>query len=546
MTVSTAYSVLSYAGNGATTAFSVTWPFFEANDLVVTLVASTGVETVQTLTTHYTVSGGTDANGLPATGTVTMLTPPASGETLLIQRATDKTQATTFATNGRFNEKAAEAAFDKLTLLIQEGFGAGGSVLDGRTGDVLSLITSGATDYWDAESHPIKNVTDPTDAQDVVTKAYGDTNYGGAVLTGAVAAQTAAEAAQTAAEAAQTAAEAAFDSFDDVYLGAKASDPTLDNDGDALVEGQFYWNTGTDTLRFYDGSSWSAFTTGSGDMSTGTYDGAGVAEQVVGLTATQTLTNKTLTTPTLVLQDANGSAPTTDGQIKFDRTGENLEVGDGSGTVSFLSEAHYASTANGKGASTIGIEDSGGLYAGTNVEAALTEVVTQGLHTIWIPAKGMTARTTNGAAAGAVELATNDIALSTFDFDQTTEEGVGFHIGMPKSWNEGMVTFIPYWTAASGSGGVVWQMQAVATSNDDALDAAPGTGQTSTDTLIAANDCHIGPTSSAITIGGSPAENDLVYFEITREVANGSDTLTADAKLIGVKILMNLNAATDA
>ena len=61
---------------------------------------------------------------------------------------------------------------------------------------------------------------------------------------------------QTAAEAAQAAAEAAADNFDDVYLGAKSSDPTVDNDGDALTAGDLYFNTTSNVLRVYNGSAW--------------------------------------------------------------------------------------------------------------------------------------------------------------------------------------------------------------------------------------------------------------------------------------------------
>lgn len=97
--------------------------------------------------------------------------------------------------------------------------------------------------------------------------------------TNAETAEAAAEAAQAAAEAAQAAAEAALDSFDDTYLGSKASDPTLDNDGDALVEGQFYWNTSSDNLRFYDGAAWVAFTSG-GDVAGDTNAAASKATPV--------------------------------------------------------------------------------------------------------------------------------------------------------------------------------------------------------------------------------------------------------------------------
>jgi len=62
--------------------------------------------------------------------------------------------------------------------------------------------------------------------------------------------------AQTAAEAARDAALAAADNFDDTYLGAKASDPTLDNDGDSLNAGDLYFNTTSSVLKYYDGSTW--------------------------------------------------------------------------------------------------------------------------------------------------------------------------------------------------------------------------------------------------------------------------------------------------
>ena len=59
-----------------------------------------------------------------------------------------------------------------------------------------------------------------------------------------------------AAQAAQAAAETAADNFDDTYLGAKSSDPTVDNDGDALTAGDLYFNTTSNVLRVYNGSSW--------------------------------------------------------------------------------------------------------------------------------------------------------------------------------------------------------------------------------------------------------------------------------------------------
>ena len=74
--------------------------------------------------------------------------------------------------------------------------------------------------------------------------------------TNAETAETNAEAAQTAAEAAQAAAELALDNFTDTYLGAFASDPTVDNDGNALTTGDLYFNTVSNQLKIWNGSAW--------------------------------------------------------------------------------------------------------------------------------------------------------------------------------------------------------------------------------------------------------------------------------------------------
>jgi len=60
----------------------------------------------------------------------------------------------------------------------------------------------------------------------------------------------------TAAQAAQTAAESAYDSFDDRYLGAKSSNPSVDNDGNALITGAIYFNTVANEMRVWTGSAW--------------------------------------------------------------------------------------------------------------------------------------------------------------------------------------------------------------------------------------------------------------------------------------------------
>ena len=115
---------------------------------------------------------------------------------------------------------------------------------------------------------------------------------------------------------------------------------------------------------------------------------------------------------------------------------------------------------------------------------------------------------------------------------------------MPKSWNLGNISFIPYWTASAGTAAqtCIFTLQATAVSNDDVFDASFSGGQSSSDALIATGDLHVGPESTAFTPGGTPAAGDIVNFKILRDV---SDTLAADAKLIGIKILYTTNASND-
>lgn len=195
-----------------------------------------------------------------------------------------------------------------------------------------------------------------------------------------------------------------------------------------------------------------------------------------------------------------------------------------------------------------GIDVTNGNGVSGNPTIALnTTYNSVGKQTIWIPAAAMTARTTNGAASGSSEMSTNKQMYKTLDFDTSTQEFAQFAIHMPKGWNESTVTFQPVWSHASTTTnfGVVWAVEGIALSDDDAGDAAFGTAQTSTDTGGTTNDIYIGPESSAITIAGTPAENDYVIFQVKRNVSDGSDTMAIDARLHGIKLLYTTNAATD-
>jgi hypothetical protein len=114
--------------------------------------------------------------------------------------------------------------------------------------DAVSAATS-ATNA--ANSASAASTSESNAATSESNASTSETNASNA-QTAAETAQSAAETAQSAAETAQTAAETALDTFDDRFLGAKASDPTVDNDGNALIDGALYFDTTNDIMKVYD------------------------------------------------------------------------------------------------------------------------------------------------------------------------------------------------------------------------------------------------------------------------------------------------------
>jgi hypothetical protein len=105
-----------YNGNASTTVFAYDFKILDQAHLVVTLTSSAGVESVKTLTTHYTVSGVGGASG----GNVTMVTAPASGEKLTITRSVPLTQLIDLQNRGGTQPSVLESAYDKLTQIVQD------------------------------------------------------------------------------------------------------------------------------------------------------------------------------------------------------------------------------------------------------------------------------------------------------------------------------------------------------------------------------------------------------------------------------------------
>jgi hypothetical protein len=187
--------------------------------------------------------------------------------------------------------------------------------------------------------------------------------------------------------------------------------------------------------------------------------------------------------------------------------------------------------------------------AGTGVlKSGSAAIKIAGTETIFVPSSAMYGSTTNGADPQQVETTALRPDLKVLDFDAGTAEYAQFAIAMPKSWNLGTVTFQAFWAPGNtNTGNCIWGLQGVSVANDATADVVFGTAQEVTDAGGGAvEDVLVTSTSSAITIAGTPADDYYTFFQVYRDAADGSDTFTGDARLLGIKLFYTTDAANDA
>ena len=324
--------------------------------------------------------------------------------------------------------------------------------------------------------------------------------------------------------------------------------------------------------------------------------------------STDTLTNKTLTSPKIgtsildtngnelalltatssavneftIANAATGSGPTlssTGGDSNIDinitpkgtgdvvLAGDTVKVGDSGAAATLTSNGAGALTITTGGAADLVLSTNSGTDSGTititdaadgNINIAPNgngvaqvggaAIKVAGKETIWVPSSAMYGATTNGADAQQVETTATRPDMKVLDFDAGTDEFAQFSVAMPKSWNEGTITYQVYWTPGStNTGDCIFGLQAVACADNDTIDVAYGTAVNVTDAGIGTvEDQQITAESGAVTVAGSPAAGELTYFQLFRDANAGGDTFSADARVLVVKIFFTTDAANDA
>lgn len=318
------YAISDYIADGTTTDYLITWDYLDEDHIAVYVDGTSNADPTASHT--FTQLNDTTLRITDELGNAIV-----AGAEIEIRRETPlTTRAITFADGSALLASDLNKNSDYLLYSMQEvldtvdaaaqdgalaaqvateGFRDEAEAFKNTTAGYLATVQSDATD---ADNHRIaaaaseaaaatSEANAATSENNSATSAAASAASAAASLASeqaAAASEAAAAASETAAAASETAAansatlsgtnanttnqyrtdalaakqdaEAALDSFDDRYLGAKSTAPTVDNDGDALLVGALYWNDVSDTMFVWNGSAWDTLnsTTGLADSST--------------------------------------------------------------------------------------------------------------------------------------------------------------------------------------------------------------------------------------------------------------------------------------
>ena len=232
-----------------------------ANSASAAATSATSAATSATSASNSATAATTSATSAAASATAaaTSATSAANSATASASSASAAaTSATSAAASATAAATSATSAAASATAAATSATSAATSAGSSETSAISSATsaTAAATSATSAAASATAAATSATSAAASATAAA--TSAASAAASTSAAAASASDAATSAASAATSASSAAtsYDEFDDRYLGAKSTPPTLDNDGNALITGALYWNTVDNQMYVWSGTAW--------------------------------------------------------------------------------------------------------------------------------------------------------------------------------------------------------------------------------------------------------------------------------------------------
>ncbi len=190
----------------------------------------------------------------------------------------------------------------------------------------------------------------------------------------------------------------------------------------------------------------------------------------------------------------------------------------------------------------------GGLAASGD-GSSLTNVDLTGIKHLFVPASAMRPTVSNGCSfLTDVETTAGRPDLQVLDFSADLDDHAQFQIALPDSWDKGVIKFQVFWTvSAAVTTGVAWGLQGLAVSDNESIDTVFSSPVVVTDDAQGATEEQLVTVESGdLTIQGTPVDGDMTFFRLFRDVSDGNDDMTQNARLIGARLILTTDAGNDA